>query len=173
MSDFKDSLPQLLKYSWKTTLSYCPSLKASLLGEKPALSDHTSLLRQTKPNNFLISSSSCQPKGHASSRIPCGAHSTSPSTPSCFFPFLPQLLIAKAPIEKHLHADLHLRPTSQRTPLQQLTRHSSCPPVLIVTCLVVFSSSKGCICGTLLPLGPIPQNPWPGVSKILTQQVSP
>lgn len=82
-------------------MSYCPSPKASLARETCLIQDHTFLLRQTKPQNFLIYSSSCQSKGHASSRIPCGAHSISPSVPSCFFPFPSTMLISKAPIEKH------------------------------------------------------------------------
>lgn len=141
-----------------------------MAGETCLIQNHTSLLRQTKPNNFLISSSSCQPKGHASSRIPCETHSTSPSTPSCFFPFLPQLLIIQHPLRNTLHADLHLN-SSQGTPLQQLTEHSSCPQVLIVLFGGIFIL-KGCICGTLLPLA-LSSKPLTWGSKILTQQVSP
>ena len=140
--------PSSWKYSWKIALSYGPSLKAPLAGETCLIQDHTSLLRQTEPNHFLISSSSCQPKGHASSRIRCGTHSISPSAPSCFFPFPSTDVDLKS---THWETPCILisisEPASQGSPLQQLTRHSSCSQVLIVTCLVVFSSSRAALVG--------------------------
>lgn len=156
--------PSSWKYSWETTLSYCPSLKASLARETCLIQDHTFLLRQTKPQNFLISSSSCQSKGHASSRIPCGAHSISPSAPSCLSLPFHRCWSQKHPLRNTLHADLHLRayfpgyPTTTHK-AQFLFSGAHCHMFGGIFIL------KGCTCGTL-PLSPIPhQHPRPGVPK--------
>ena len=87
MSDFMDSFPQLLKVFVKDSSAPFSVFDASLAGETCLTQGHTSLPRQPESTHAFISSNSCQPKGHASCRTPYGAHSTSSSAPSCFFPF--------------------------------------------------------------------------------------
>lgn len=162
-----DSFPQLLKVFLKDSSEPFSLFDASLAGETCLTQAHTSLPRQPESTHAFISSNSCQPKGHVSCRTPYGAHSTSSSAPSCFFP-LPS-------------TDVDLKSTPCETPcmLISISEPASWGTQPTTTCKVqsmlsgahshMFGSiffPKGCTSGVLLPLSPVlRQHPQPRVPK--------